>query len=63
MNFTLSETSVIVNVKEDYYCHLRNKAVLDEGCLSLKVLGAELTDKLNYLAKFALPTILEDVAG
>ncbi|KAL5264466.1 hypothetical protein ACHWQZ_G005531 [Mnemiopsis leidyi] len=63
VNFTLSETTVIVNVKEDYYCHLRNKAVLDEGCLSLQVLGAELTDKLNYLAKFALPTILEDVAG
>ena len=59
--FSLSETTVVVNFKKDYFCHLRRKVLLDEGSLSLKVLGAELTDKLSYVANFALPIILEDV--
>ncbi|XP_063676550.1 uncharacterized protein LOC134812877 [Bolinopsis microptera] len=63
IDFSLSQTSVVLNVKKDYYCHLRSDSVLDEGSLSFKVLSSELSDKLAYVANIALPTIIEDVTS
>ena len=63
VDFSLSQSSVILNLKKDYYCHVRSNSILDEGSLSFKVLSSELTDKLAYVANIALPTIIEDVSS
>ena len=60
IDFLLSDSTVVFNVKKDYYCLMNGETIVDEGSLSFKQLPSEFTDKMAYITTVALPAVVED---